>query len=1056
MKRKKLLCLIMVLLSMTAIPQQKTLANSTNLQRVQNLQTTDRTISGTVKTSKGEPVIGATIASEDGNEYAVTDIDGKFSILAHSDNEKFNVMCLGYESTFFSLTQTDNYNIILQEENIALEETVVVGYGVQKKASVTGSVASIGSEELGKTKNSNIQNMLTGRVPGLRVVQKTSEPGSFSMNFDIRGFGAPLIIIDGIPRNNMSRLDPNEIESISILKDASAAIYGVKAANGVVLITTKAGKGDGKINVSYNGNMTWQMTSGLPSTVGAVDYMEMINEMTNSNSDGAGAPTFSIEEIEAYRSGQKTSTDWYAAAIRELVPQTQNNVSISGGNEKIKFFTNIGQQYQEGFFKFGSLNYHRFNVRTKLNAQITKRLAFDLNINGIMDKKNSPSSDTDYIIYEWWKQRPTDPVYANNTKPYFYFVTADSGINPIALLDTKTSGYKTNQNKWFQSSASLTYKIPEIEGLEATALFSYDYTMGNDKSYKKAYDLYRYDEITQKYNGVSRNSPSSVRRGFSDGEKKMYQVSIKYDNIIKGDHHIGALALLEGSHQKGDNFYALRELSLEVDHLFAGNSENQIGYMNMSDLTETASMGIVGKFNYDYKGKYLVELMCRYDGSSIFEKSHRWGFFPSGSLGYRISEENFWKESPLNFINNFKIRGSYGIMGDDAALAYQFLSGYEYPYGFSFFDGKLVNGINNLGIPNPNITWFTAHTMNLGFDFEAWNGKLGIVFDWFQRSRYGLLATKQMTIPGVVGADLPQENLNSDRHSGYELELSHKNYINKNCYYTIKGNVSLTRTRHMHVESPKYRSNWQNWKENTNNRFKNIWWGIEAGGQYQNYDEIAEAPTYTDRTDLPGDYWYKDWNGDGFIDENDEHPIGYNFVPAGASNKSAMTPLLNYGFVLDFGFHGFDLNLLFQGASMTNIVYQERFYAPTNSSQHPPLEFWKDRWRPSEVGADPYKYDTEWISGKYPSMGGKRAIVNSEFNVHNNSYLRLKNIELGYSIPKKILDKVKINTLRVYLSGYNLLTFTNLKVTDPEHPNDKRGYAYPLNKTITLGLNIKF
>ena len=1002
-------------------------------------------IRGIVKTSTGDIVPGATINSVSLDKYTISDDEGNFQIDNATKGEVFVVMCLGYTDAKFTVTNAAFYEITIHEDNLSIEETVVVGYGTQKKATVTGSVAAIGGEELVKTKNTNVQNMLTGRIPGLRVVQNTAEPGTFDVNFDIRGFGAPLVIIDGVPRSTMARLDPNEIESISVLKDASAAVYGVQAANGVVLITTKkTGSADGKVNVNYNGNMTWQMTSGLPSTVGVVDYMRMMNEKSLTDANGSGVLFFPEEEIQKYISGEKKETDWYRGMIREFVPQTQHNVSVSGGNDRISFYTNLGYQYQEGFFEKGTLNYNRFNLRAKISAKITDNLQMDLNLAGIADKKFSPRESSNVLIRSLWKQFPTDPMYANNQEPYYYMITVDDGINPVALLDTDNAGYQETLNKYFQSSLSLTWNIPFVRGLSLKGFYSYDYDMTNGTTYKKSYNLYEYNALEDSYTAIPRDAPSSIRRRFSDGSKNMFQISASYDRTFAGSHNVKAMLLYEGTWRKGDNFYALRELSLDVPYLFAGNSENQEGFMNIDGLYEDSRVGLVGRFNYDYKGKYLAEFLFRYDGSSIFPENSRFGFFPSASVGYRISEEGFWKNSFLRFINNFKIRASYGVLGDDNALAYQFLTGYEYPSQSIYFDGTLVNGVANRGIANNNITWYTSHIANLGIDMEAWKGLLGITFEAFSRTRTGLLGTRNATLPGTVGAELPQENLNSDRNYGIEIELSHKNTTTFGLYYAIKANLSVTRMMNLHTEQTLQRSSYHYWRNSKENRFKNIWWGYEAGGQYESFDEIAEFPIKTTRSNLPGDYWYQDWNGDGFIDESDKHPIGYN-----------STPLMNFALNFDLTYKGFDLNILFQGAAMSNVAYTERLSIPIGN-QFPPLDYFKDRWRPAETGADPYKYDTKWISGKYPSMGGAKVEQDSEFNVHNGAYLRLKNIELGYTFPNKWMKKIRVKDLRLFVSGYNLLTFDYIKFVDPEHPSKNNGYMYPLNKTISVGLNLKF
>lgn len=1019
------------------------LESSNSYSYVTQVPTNSKGISGLVQDESGIPIIGAVVVSLKGDKHSVTDIDGKFIIENANIGEIFKITCLGYKEYQFKVSKSSDYQITLKEDNQLLDEVVVVGYGVQKKATVTGSVASVGGNDIVKTKSTDVRNMLTGRIPGLRVVQNSAEPGSLNTSINIRGFGSPLVIIDGVERETLNRLDPNEIESISVLKDAAAAVYGVKAANGVILITTKNGASDGKLSIDYNGNMTWQMISGLPSTVDVVDFMKMSNEKSMSKEDGSGTFMYDPELIRQYESGEKQGTDWYEATMRNFVPQSQHNVSISGGNQKVNFFTNLGYQYQEGFFTFGTLNYDRINLRTRIQAKLTDNLDFDINLNQIQDNKFAPRVASSTIIQELWKQYPTDPVYADPDNKYYYFPTVDTGVNPIAWLDTDYSGYQENKNKWYQTSASLTYRVPFIKGLSLKALFSYDYNSSNNKTYSRKYELYRYDEVNDKYTSVVRDSPSSVKRDFNEGSKMLYQISANFNRTFAKSHNIAAMILFEGTRNKGDNFYAKRELLIDVDHLFAGSVENQEGGMNKDGIYEDAQIGIVGRLNYDYKSKYLAEFLCRYDGSSVFPSNNRFGFFPSFLVGYRISEEGFWKNSFINFIDNFKLRASYGVMGDDGALAYQYLNGYQYPSGSAFFDGQLINGVSDLGIPNKNITWYTAHTMNIGFDAQAWHGLLGVTFDFFQRKRYGLLATRSATLPGTVGATLPQENLESDKNLGMEIELSHRNYINKDFWYSIKANFAVTRAMNMYKEQQEQRSAYNNWRNNLNNRYQSIYWGVEAGGQFTNWNEIAEFPIKTSRTTLPGDYWYKDWNGDGFIDDNDKHPIGYN-----------TTPLLNYGFIFDLGYKGFDINMLFQGAAMSNIAYTERLSDPMGNT-YAPLDFFADRWRPVNEGDNPYNYDTEWIPGKYPSMGGTLVRKDSEFNVHNSAYMRLKNIELGYTLPKKWTNKIRLSSLRIYVSGYNLLTFSGLKFVDPEHPNDANGYMYPLNKTISVGVNLK-
>lgn len=1010
------------------------------------------TLSGKVVSTKDEPVIGAAVLVKSTGTGVTTSIDGEFTIQA-SVGDVLEISCLGYETATVTVKSSSYLQIVLEEDSTNLDEVVVVGYGTQKKATLTGSVAAIGSDEIVKSKNENVQNMLTGKVAGLRVVQMSAEPGAFNTEFNIRGLGSPLIIIDGIPRDNMERIDANDIESISILKDASAAIYGVKAANGVVLITTKSGADTaGKVSLSYNANFTWQYTAGLPKTVGAVDFMLMENEK-GMNSSSGGEWRYTQEEIDAFRNGTKRSVDWYDAVVKNGAPQYSHNINVSGGSKKTQYFASLGYQFQDSFFRSGDFNYERFNLRVNVNSKINDNLSFSVRMSGIMDTKNASSESARSIIYAMWRQYPTAPIYENDHEGFYS--RPDNKENPVQMMQSDEVGYNKTDKKWVQTSISLKYDVPFVKGLSAGASLSYDYSLTNRKEYEKEFFYYTYDAINDVYSATALNSPSKLTRSFADNNSLLYQFSVNYDNVFKEAHHVSAALISESRHRKGDGFYASRELSIDVDELFAGNNANQVGAMNPSSRFEYANQSYIARLNYDYKSKIMIEGTYRYDGSSRFAKSHRWGGFPSVSAGYRISEEKFWKNNRiLGKINNLKIRASYGVMGDDSALDYQFLTGYTYPatvpnhkgsdmaggYGFG---GVWTNGMMSAGIPNTAITWYQSGTANIGVDLSAWHGMLGFSMDVFRRDRTGLLATSNTILPGTVGASLPQENLNSDRTLGYEIELSHKHHTG-DLFYSISGNMSLTRTMIRFNQHSDYRSAWENWKSNVGYRYQDIWWGYGAGGQYQSWEEIAEFPVHVTRGKIPGDYYYEDWNGDGFIDSSDEHPIGYK-----------CSPLLNFGINMNLSWKGLDLSMLFQGAALTNVAYTGQLQTPLWAGKSAPLTMFLDRWRPTDPTADPYDQFTEWTKGKYAMMGSSVPDDNSAMNMYDGRYIRLKNIELGYSLPAKILAKANISEMRVFVNAYNILTFSPLDFVDPEHPSSD-AYMYPLNRTFSLGLNLKF
>jgi TonB-linked SusC/RagA family outer membrane protein len=1006
-----------------------------------------KTVKGRVVDKKGEPIIGATVKVKGASIGTVTDLNGYYSLDAPVGST-LEISYIGYRKML--VHAEDNKETVLKEDSKLLNEVVVVGYGTQKKESLTGSISAVSNEELTETRNENLENMLAGKVPGLYVVQESSEPGKFKNKFNIRDFGDPLVIIDGVPRDNMTRLDADDIESVSVLKDASAAVYGVRAANGVVLITTKKGRA-GSVKLEYNGSYGFQYPHGLPKSADAASSMMIINE-DNMDNDKGGTVRWSQDQINEYLSGQKKSTDWYHAIMRNGAPQTQHTLSISGGDNKIQFYASAGYQYQESFLRSKDNNYEKFNVRSNISAKISNRLKVELNLSGIMEDNHKNYFGTDWIIRCMQRAPAFYPVFANNNPDYLGFEPVDT--NPYAMTHSDISGYKLYKTRWLQSSASAEYDIPGIDGLKLKGMFSYDYEEDNDKAYKKAFNLYNYDEVSDSYSGTLYNSPNQVKRTVYFKENCLYQLSLAYKHVFDKIHNIGALLLVEGQTKKGDNFYASREVSLDMDQLFAGNSDNQVASMSTSDgdLYKESNLGLVGRFTYDYLSKYLAEFSFRYDGSSKFASGHRWGFFPSASLGWRISEENFWRKSKLNFIDNAKIRVSYGKLGDDKASSYQFLTGYNYPASGSsknlpggyIFNGTYYNSSASTGIANKNITWYVSKTFDIGFDFDAWHGLLGFTVDYYNRIRSGLLATRVKSLPSVVGAALPQENLNGDQTQGFEIELKHRNHI-RDFNYCFNGNISFSRSKHRYVESGAYGNSYNQWRNDANYRNKDIWWGYGEDGRYTSYRDIANSDVYTDRSTLPGSYKYEDWNGDGVINDLDKHPIAY----------SGSCPRINFGMTATANYKGFDLCLLFQGALKRSVSYDEILAQPCwGNDNSGTLKMFLDRWHPKDPLADPFNINTEWVPGKY-AYTGIIAKDNSLFRIYNTNYLRLKSAELGYTVPKLLISKLGIHSLRFYINAYNLFTLCNMKYLDPEHPDDHHGCVYPLNKTITFGINIK-
>ncbi|WP_276371774.1 TonB-dependent receptor [Chryseolinea sp. H1M3-3] len=1032
------------------------------------IQQQEITVTGTVTASEDESGLpGVNVIVKGTNRGTTTDTNGKYTILVPENNATLVFSFIGYTTQEIAVASQSVIDVVLGADVRQLNEVVVVGYGTQQKVTLTGAVANIKGDELRQTKNENPQNMLTGRIAGVRVWQRSAEPGTFNNNFDIRGLGSPLVVIDGIPRSvdDFQRLNPSDIEDISVLKDASAAIYGVRAANGVVLVTTKKGE-KGKTSIIYNGSYTLQKPSGMPVLADPYETMTLYNERSMNNING-GSIIYGEDDFEAFRSGARRTTDWTSLLFSDFSPQTQHDVSINGGAEKTQYYVGMGYLFQEGFFKSGDLNYNKINLRTNITTELAKGLTFNLNLSGIADQRNTPYSSAVDIIRNYWRQGVLFPAYADPENTMLNYEGLDLEENTVAKMTSDISGYREYNQKYFQSSATLNFDFgtvsPALEGLSAKALVSYDYRNDDNTIYRKEYYQYAYNTSSGSYESKLYNSssPNQIRRELFGKQQLLGQFILNYNRTIGDRHNVSGLVGYETQERKGDNFYAQRDLAFGMEYLFAGVNENQLGGMlsGLGDVYQYANAALFGRLNYTFADRYIVEGQFRYDGSSKFAKGQQWGFFPSASVGWRISEESFFKSSSaLAFVDQLKIRASYGVLGDDGELQYDWATGYTYPavgenagagyynkYAPGYvFDGDFVFGVSTLALPNELITWFTANTFDVGVDFEGWNGLFGFSFDYFDRRREGRFARRTGALPTVVGAQAPRENLDSDRHFGIDLELSHRNTIG-NFSYRIKAIGSITRQKYLTAsEKGPWGNSYDRWRnDNLNNRFQGLEFGYEGAGRYENWDDIWSYPIYKERDILPGDYKYEDWNGDGEINGQDEHPYAYN-----------QTPWMNFSLAYDCSYKSFDLNFLFQGTALGSMQYKEPLYSIWGTNGGGTLEQYLDRWHPVDPLADPYNPETDWVDGYY-GFTGRYPRENSDFNRVSTTYLRLKSIELGYTLPKKIRAFSSMN-VRVFANAYNLFTITGVKYVDPEHPDDDLGRMYPINKTYTVGVSAKF
>jgi len=1031
-------------------------------------------ITGSVTDTKGEPLPGVNVLEKGTQNGTVTTANGNYSLKVTDANAVLVFSFVGFTTQEIKVGAQTAINVQLKETVNALTEMVVVGYGVQKKVSLTGAVSSITGAQVTTTRNESVLNMLTGKLPGVRVVQNSAEPGAFSNSFDIRGMGSPLVVIDGVPRPGIERLDPNDIESISVLKDASAAVYGVQAANGVILVTTKKGKA-GTSQITYTVDAGLQHQSGLQTVLDATDYMTLINEKTRHNVNNPTTPLiYSPENFADFApGGSKQSTDWYHAVFRQTAPQSEHNLSASGGTDKVTYFMSLGYLTQQGFYLSGASNYHKYNMRSNVSAQVAKGLTADLQLAYISDTRNQPSTDPSNIFGDVFRNPPIYSPYAGDAgNHYSYF--GDNGVNAVAYSDPDASGYRTSNQKLLQTTFALNYNVPFIPGLKAKGLYSYNNTFIDSKNYNRQFDTYQ-AKPDGTYSIVSQQSPTSIVRNYSNAPTTLLQYSLNYVRTFNQVHNIDVLALYEEGTSQGDGFGGTRYVAISTLDQFGagGNVGARLQTPSGGFPSSSATRSMVGKIHYDFKSKYLVDLGGRRDGSSRFAPSNQYGFFPAASAAWRLSEENFIKNAKsLSFIDNLKIRASYGSTGDASALNYQFISGYDYPgqngnqqtraQGY-VFDGNYITDVGFRVIPNVDITWYKAKTLDFGVDAEFWHGLFGFTFDYFNRNRTGLLGTQVLSVPGTLGASLPQVNINSDQTRGLELELTHRNTIGK-VHYELTGNISYTRTKNLHVDRAVAGNSYDNWLNNVNNRYNDVWFGYTGDGRFNNFGDIYNATVNYgggNRATLPGDYKYLDWNGDGTINigttagQSDAHPVAatYNGTNVGGTS-TANPPLINFGLNMAVQYASFDMNALFQGAAAKWIAFNDFSLNPLQFNGNA-LSYFLDRWHPADPNANFYDPHTVYIAGTH-AVTGTSPDVNSTYNIQNASYVRLKTLELGYTLPGNLTKKAGIQRLRIYLSGYNLFTVTGVKYFDPEHPSSNYTNSYPLSKTYNIGANVTF
>ena len=1030
-----------------AIPDANVIHESSSLNQQQ------KKITGKVSDSSMASLPGVSVVVKGTTAGVITDIDGNFSLANISENAVLQFSFVGMKTQEIKVGAQSTLNVVLEDDAIGLEEVVAIGYGTVKKETLTGSVANITSASIISTKSENLISNIQGKVSGLMVRQLTGEPGKFNNYVSIRGFGAPLVIVDGIVRDgtaDMAQINSNDIESMSILKDAAASIYGMNAANGVIIITTKKGS-DGRAQFSYSNLLGMKSATGMEHTVDAYTYRVMKNEMDRNS---GSAETYTADILEKYRTGVDgyQDVDWIKLTLKPRVFQQSHNLSVRGGTKNVKYFNSFGYTEDNGLLTSGIQYYRRYNFRSTTTADLTKNLKLNVSVSGRLDKKQSPREDFLWT-YKTIMVNDRGINYHTIANPNHLSVINPESKNAWALMNPNMDGYNQQRNTQFQSTVDLTYNFEKIEGLSMVVTGAFDENIANSSFLQKSYNLYDYytDAFSQK---TGSNQYSNTLGLF---QRSVARFQTNYTKSFS-KHKLNLSGIFEYTDTRGDDIMAKR--------LYSDLFTNDIIDQGTSTTASNSGKRYFGKYaayigraNYDYAGKYLLEVVARYDGSYRYAKVNRWAFFPSTSLGWRISEEPFLKDN-FPIVSNLKIRGSYGESGTDAGNAFAYYSAYtaNSANGYVFNGGALTVGMVAPGVVNDDLTWVTSKISNVGLDFDLMKGKIGGSFDLFQRKQDGLLATLIQSVPNIFGASFPQANVNSKLDHGFEISLSHRNKIGTDFNYGITANFTYTRTKNQHVENGGYSSSWDNWINNTNNRYTGKMGLYEYDGQYTSLEQYATAPllggTAGNSKMLPGSYKIIDVNGDGIISSADQT---YDHWTYGTVN-----PPMQYGLTIDASYKNFDMNILFQGAAGYSINYRNNDI--WGYGRYPTLhEKYLDRWHTANVTDNPYDPATKWVSGFYPALRNYNYDNTTESLVIDvwrpkATYLRLKSLEIGYSIPKTLANRYGMESVRVFVNGNNLLTFCNklLRNADPERQEADwdASLAYPLMKSYNFGVSI--
>ncbi|WP_423735498.1 TonB-dependent receptor [Chitinophaga caseinilytica] len=974
-------------------------------------------ISGKVTDADGTPLIGVSVQLKGTSTGVVTDAQGNYSLSAPA-NSVLIFSYVGYEKQEITLEGETTVNVLMKTNSGGLEEVVVVGYTKQKKISIVGSLVTVTGDELKQSPASNLSNALAGRLPGLIAMQNSGAPGADHSRILIRGYStsgdnSPLILIDGVERT-MNNIDVQEIESITVLKDASAtAQYGIRGANGVVVVTTRRGKA-GPPKVDFSANYAVNQATQLPKFLDSYNHATLYNEALAN--DGR-APQYSEEALQKYKDGSDPlkypNTDWVNLLFRETSPTQRYNLSINGGNDKVKYFVSAAYLNQQGILRqYENPDYdtrdvfRRWNFRSNIDIALSKDFNIAVDLAGVITSKHAPTAgvEGDMLRQVYWYQ-PTYLALLPDGK------IAQPGAhtqNPIG--DLSRTGYTETFDGTAQGTIRAIRKLDFItQGLSTGLNYSFDRAFNYRMNRTQGYGMYVWDEATQS---------SKLSLGNDSNLEPITEASSSPNYALNFEYYINYARQFQKHNVTGMVLYNQRKRVIQ------GAQYGKPFFVQ----------GVMARMSYNYNNKYFVDVNGRYDGSENFPQGSRFGFFPSVAAGWVMTSEPFMKD--VSWLNYLKLRGSYGVVGNDQIGGRRFLwqSIYQAGSGYSFGQNGEVwfNGLSEGSAGTRGVTWEKHKILNGGLEARFFHDKLGINLDVFSKNVTDILITPG-TIVATYGGPLPAINMGETKSHGFELELIHQNEVNKNWGYHVKGNINFTKSKVVYADEP---PRLYPWLMRTGHPI-NQYFGYKSLGFFQNQEDIAKSADQFGQV-IPGDIKYADLNGDGVIDANDQTSVAGTDIPTHTLGAS-------------FGVHykQFDFSVLFQGAFGAYTLL-EGFAAYEFFSNGKVTEKHLGRWTPETAATATYP-------ALHATLNTNNTVV-SDFWMKRTDYVRLKNFEIGYSLPKYLVNRLKLQGIRFYVNGQNLWTYMkDMKdfQFDPEAPSGN-GTFYPQQKIYNFGATVSF